>query len=167
MNIPRSEASRYIYIALFTYFFILTFCKLKTSLSINFVYNLVQTFRGFCQVHFLTFCCKFSMKIIFFLSVNTDKPKFVTFLVFACTTASFIAQILSTENVLKRDAILAPVAKQWIAKDIPSYGSQSNARKLLFTDLVNTKAVYCDLPCQMPWRGLGKPALYIHCFVLP
>ena len=27
------------------------FCKLKTSLSRNFVYNL-QTFRGFCQVHF-------------------------------------------------------------------------------------------------------------------
>ena len=29
-----------------------TFCKLKTSLSRNFVYNL-QTFRGFCQVHFM------------------------------------------------------------------------------------------------------------------
>ena len=28
-----------------------TFCKLKTSLRRNFVYNL-QTFRGFCQVHF-------------------------------------------------------------------------------------------------------------------
>ena len=31
-----------------------TFCKLKTSLSRNFVYNL-QTFRGFCQVHFYDF----------------------------------------------------------------------------------------------------------------
>ena len=30
---------------------------------------------------------------------------------------------LNTENVLKRDAILAPVAKQWITKYIPSYGS--------------------------------------------
>ena len=28
-----------------------TFCKLKTSLSRNFIYNL-QTFRGLCQVHF-------------------------------------------------------------------------------------------------------------------
>ena len=28
-----------------------TFCTLKTSLCRNFVYNL-QTFRGFCQVHF-------------------------------------------------------------------------------------------------------------------
>ena len=60
------------------------------------------------------------MKIIFYLPVNTDKPKVVAFLVFVCTTASFIAQISSSENVSKRDAILAPVAKQWIAKDIPS-----------------------------------------------
>ena len=51
------------------------------------------------------------MKIIFYLPVNTHKPEFVAFLVFICTTASFIAQISSTKNVLKRDAILAPVAK--------------------------------------------------------
>ena len=70
------------------------------------------------------------MKIIFYLPVNTDKPKVVTFLVFVCTTASFIAQISSSENVLKRDAILAPVPKQWIAKDIPSYGSQSKRAKI-------------------------------------
>jgi len=37
--------------------------------------------------------------------------KFVDFLVFFYTTASFIAQISSFENDLKRDAILAPVAK--------------------------------------------------------
>ena len=70
------------------------------------------------------------MKIIFYLAVNTDKPKVVAFLVFDCTTASFIAQISSSENVLKRDAILVPVAKQWIAKDIPSYGSQSKRPKI-------------------------------------
>ena len=66
------------------------------------------------------------MTIIFYLPVNTDKPKFVAFLVFVCTTASFIAQVSSFENVSKRDAVLAPIAKQWIAKDIPNYGSQSN-----------------------------------------
>ena len=44
--------------------------------------------------------------------------------------ATFIAQISSSENVLKRDAILAPVAKQWMAKDIPSYGSQSKRAKI-------------------------------------
>ena len=31
-----------------------TFCKLKSSLNRNFVYNL-QTFREFCQVHFYDF----------------------------------------------------------------------------------------------------------------
>ena len=65
------------------------------------------------------------MKIIFFLPVNTHRPKVVAFLVFVCTTASFIAQISSSENALKRDAILAPVTKQWLAKDIVSYRSQS------------------------------------------
>ena len=65
------------------------------------------------------------MKIIFYLPVNTNKPKIVTFLVFVCTTASFIAQISSSENALKWDAILALVAKQWIAKDVLSHGSQS------------------------------------------
>ena len=83
------------------------FCKLKTSLGRNFVYNL-QTHR--CA--FLRFCSKFRMKIIFYLPVNTDKPNFVALLVFACTTASFIAQISFFENVSKRDAILAPVAKR-------------------------------------------------------
>jgi len=70
------------------------------------------------------------MKIIFYLSVYTDKPKFVAFLVFLCTTASYIAQIPSSENFLKRDAISAPVAKQGLAKDIPSYGSQSKRAKI-------------------------------------
>ena len=65
------------------------------------------------------------MKIISYLPVNTDKLKFVAFLVFVCSTASFIAQISSSKNFSKRDAILASVAKQWIAKDILSYGSQS------------------------------------------
>ena len=115
-----------------------------------------------------------SMKIVFYLPLNTDKPKLIAVLVFffflndcliyrsnfvfrkchensflptskhwqakinRClgfffffwTTASFIAQISAFENVLKRDAILAPVAKQWIAKDIPSYRSQSKRAKI-------------------------------------
>ena len=47
-----------------------------------------------------------------------------------CSTASFFAQISSPENVSKPDAFLAPVAKQWIATDIPSYGSQSKRAKI-------------------------------------
>ena len=69
------------------------------------------------------------MKIIFYLPVNTDKPMIVAFLVFVCKTASFIGQISSSENASKRDAILAPVAEQWIAKDLLSCGSQSKRAK--------------------------------------
>ena len=70
MDISRDAKSRGIYLALFTdpegdsCFSIyqiswikmkkVTFCKLKTSLSKNFVYNL-QTFRRFFQVHFYDF----------------------------------------------------------------------------------------------------------------
>jgi len=91
---------------------------------------------------FLRFCCKFSMKIIFYLSVNTDRPKFVPFLVFVCMTASFITQISSIKNVSKRDTILALVAKQWIAKVFWVMRANQNVQKLLFTDLVNTKTKY-------------------------
>ena len=63
---------------------------------------------------FLRFCCQFRKKIIFYQPVNTDKLKFVAFLVFVCTTVPFIAQISSSENFSKGDAILASVAKQWI-----------------------------------------------------
>ena len=52
------------------------------------------------------------MKIIFYPPVNTEKPKFVAFLVFVlCTIALLIAQI-SSQKCVERDAILAPVAKQ-------------------------------------------------------
>ena len=87
-----------------------TFCTLKTSLSSNFVHNLQLAFRGLGQVYFYDFVN--SALIPFYLSVNTDKPKFVAFLVFVCMTALLIAQISSSENISKRDAILTPVAKQ-------------------------------------------------------
>ena len=45
----------------------------------------------------------------------------------------------SSETVAKREAILIPVPKQWIAKDIPSFTTaDQNARKLLSTDWINT-----------------------------
>ena len=69
------------------------------------------------------------MKIIFYLPVNTDRQKIVAFLVFVCKTASFIAQISSSENTWKQGAILASVAEQLIAKDLPSCGSQSKLAK--------------------------------------
>ena len=70
------------------------------------------------------------MKIIVYLPENIDKPKFVAFLIFVGTTASFIAKISPSKNVSKRDAILAAVAKQWIAKDMLSYVSQLKHAKI-------------------------------------
>ena len=69
---------------------------------------------------------------MFYLPVNTDKLTLVAFLVFVCTTASFVPQISSSENLSKRDATFASVAKQWIAKDIPSYGTRKNCYSLIW-----------------------------------
>lgn len=68
----------------------------------------------------------------FHLPVNTDKLEFVAFLVFV----SFIAQISSSENSSKRDAMLASVAIQ--PRIFLVTVANQNARKLVFTDLVNT-----------------------------
>ena len=73
VNIYRDAKHRGIYLALFTdpegdsCFSIyqigwikmkkVTFCNLKASLSRDFIFNL-QTFRGFCQVHFYDFVTK-------------------------------------------------------------------------------------------------------------
>ena len=79
------------------------------------------------------------MKIIFYLPVKiTDKPKFVAFLAFVCTNASFIAQISCFRNVSKRDTILAPGAKLWLAnwRIFRVTGANQNARKLLSTVLI-------------------------------
>ena len=76
----------------------------------------------------LRFCCKFSMKIIFYPISEHREAKVRRFLgicLYDCFIYRTNLQISSSGNVLERDAILAPVAKQWIAKDIPSYGSQS------------------------------------------
>ena len=59
------------------------------------------------------------MKIIFYPPVNRNKLNFVALLVFVSTTASFIAKISYSENVFKRDAILAP--KQYYTVDIQGY----------------------------------------------
>ena len=66
--------------------------------------------------HFVTvclrFCCQFSDKFFFYRAVNSDKPIFVSFLVFFGVAASVTAKISSFETVAKREAILNPIAKQ-------------------------------------------------------
>ena len=84
-----------------------------------------QCFRD----HFLWFCCKFSKKIFFYWSVNANKPNFFPFLVFFVAAASLTTKISSFKTVVKREAILNPIPKQWISNDIPSYGSQSECTK--------------------------------------
>ena len=56
------------------------FCRLKTSLGRNFLQY--TNISRILSSAFLRFCCKFSMKIVFYLLVNTYKPKFVAFSVF-------------------------------------------------------------------------------------
>ena len=127
MEIYPDVKRRGIYLTLFTdpegnsYFSIyqISWIKMKKS-------NFLQIKNVTWSTAFLRFCCKFSMKIIFHLPAKNGKSKIVDFLVFVCTTAS----ISSIENISKRDAILAPVSNQRIAKDIPSYKSQSNRAKI-------------------------------------
>ena len=90
-------------------------CKLKTSLSRN-ISGIVKCI--------LRFCCKFRMKIIFYQTVNTVKPRVVAFLVFFCTSASFIAQISSSQNVSTASWFRSQNS-EW-----PSYGSQSKRAKI-------------------------------------
>ena len=78
-------------------------------------------------MHFYDFVAKFSMKIVFYLPVIKDKPKFVSFLVFVCTNASFIAQIWSFRKCLEMRCHLGSGR---IAKDIQSHGSQSKRAKI-------------------------------------
>ena len=59
------------------------FCKLKPSLS----RELCSKFKNISPI-LSSALCWFSMKIIIYLPVKNDKPKFVAFLIFVCTTAS-------------------------------------------------------------------------------
>ena len=70
--------------------------------------------------------------MFFYRPVITDKPNFVSFLVDVGAAASnFTAEISSFETIMKREAILIPVPKQWISKDILSYGSQLECTKIV------------------------------------
>ena len=75
-------------------------------------------------------CCKFSKNFFFYWPVNTDKPNFVSLLLFVGAAASLTAKIPSFETVVKQEAMLNSVPKQWISKDIPRYGSQSERAKI-------------------------------------
>ena len=117
----------------------ISWIKIKIKIFVNKRRQLDKVclrFNSLCSWdHFLWFCCKFSKKIIFYLPVNTHKKKVRRFLGIFFVRLLHLslkskAMALAQINVSKRDAILAPVAKQWIAKDIPSYGSQPKRAKI-------------------------------------
>ena len=74
----------------------------------------------------------------FYRPVNSEKPNFVSFLVFVGAAASFTAKISPFETVAKREAILNPVPNSEYPRIFRVTGASQNARKLLSTDLVNT-----------------------------
>ena len=69
--------------------------KIKKEISVNKRCQLARVclrFNWQCfGDHFLSFCCKFSKKIFFHRPVNTNKPNFVSFLVFIGAAATFTA----------------------------------------------------------------------------
>ena len=107
--------------------------------------TIYEHFRDFVKC-ISRFFCNFSMKIIFYLPVNTDKPKFVVFfLVFVCTNASFNAQISSSKNASKRCAIYRLRNSQALFRITDVI---RNACKLVFTDLVKTKRCQHKIPLK-------------------
>ena len=79
---------------------------------------------------FYDFVANSERSLFFYRPLNTNKPNFVSFLVFLGAAALFSAKISSFETVAKREAILNPVPKQSVSKDIPNFGSQSERAKI-------------------------------------
>ena len=114
--------------------FQISWIKIKKELSLIKDVTLLQLFTfqltRFWGSFFLWLCCKFRKKFFFYRLVNTKKQNFVYFLGFVGAAASIAAKISPFDTVTKREAILNPVPKQWISKNIPSYGSQSKHPKI-------------------------------------
>ena len=99
-------------------------CKLKTSLSRN-ISGIVKCI--------LRFCCKFRMKIIFYQTVNTVKPKFVAFLVFFVRLLHLSLKFRLPKMFRRHLGSGRKTVNSRVT------GANQNKRKLLFIDLVNTK----------------------------
>ena len=141
VNIDRDAKRRGRYLALFTdpegdscfSIYQISWIKLKKVTFGNQKRHLVGTlftmykhFGDFFQLHLYDFVANSAWKSFStYQSTLTSQRSSL----FVCTTASFIAQSSSFENVSERDAILTSVAEQWIAKDIQSYGSQTKRAK--------------------------------------
>ena len=121
-----------------------TFCKVKISLSRNFVYNL-QTFRWFYQVHFYDFVANLAWR---WFSVptgkHTDKQKFLSFLVLVVKCFIYHSNFVFRKCLEKRCHLGSGQPKIFRVTR-----ANQNARKVPFTDLVNTKIGYYMTPIQL------------------
>ena len=100
------------------------------------------------------------MKIIFYVPVNTDKPKFVAFLAVFCTTASFIIQISSSKmswNEMSSFFFLLIITKlQHKEKQTKKKGS----KKVQFDYLKKTGAINERWLCTISQIYLVKYKIY-------
>ena len=105
------------------------------------MFTIYRHFGDFFKCIF-TILFKFSMKITFYLPLNNDKQTFVTFLEFFCRLHNLLLKF----RLSKMSRNETP---SWLRSQNSEYPmifrvtrANQNARKLLFTDSVNTKIVY-------------------------
>ena len=119
-----------------------TFCKVKISLSRNFVYNL-QTFRWFCQVHFYDFVANLAWR---WFSVPTGKHRQAKVPLFLGIGSQMLHLSLKFRlKCLEKRCHLGSGQP----KIFRVTRANQNARKVPFTDLVNTKIGYYMTPIQL------------------
>ena len=126
-----------------------TFCKLKTSLRRNFVYNL-QTFWGFCQVHF-TILSQILHENNFLPTSKQWQAKVRHFLGICLYDCFIYRSNFVFQKCLEPRCHLGSGCKK-----VNSQGffelrepTRFDWRVLLFTDLVNTNSRYCLTFCKL------------------
>ena len=80
--------------------------------------------------------------------IHHPSPTLTGIVVLVFTKSKTFLQFLLLKLSRKDAPFFSPFAKQWISKDIPSYGTQSKRAKLLSTDLVQ-----CSKQHGMAWHG--------------
>ena len=121
------------------------FCKLKMSLN-RFFLQFTNILGNFFKCIF-RFCCKFSMKIIFYLYQQTQEPRHDTRQSQSLSWYLFL-QLLHLSLKFRVPKCLEErrhlgYGHKTVNSQQPRIfrvtGANQNARKVLFTDLVNTK----------------------------
>ena len=142
VDIHRDARHRGIYLVLWTHpawgdscfnIYQISWIKIKKELFVNKRCQLVTVcvcFNWQCFGNHFYDLVAYSVRLFFLPTSKCRQAKFCLFLRIVGEAASFTDKIWSFETVAKREAILNPLSKQWISKDIPSYGSQSECAKI-------------------------------------